>query len=595
MNIDFFRQIKQNLNEYKTDYPNNINMQRDEWTFNYWILDKLYSVDEETIFDQIIDVHDKGIDCYHFDDDNNTLYIMQNKFYDPDLTSELNCDYLQDLSVLPLNLLHNGKYNHCKELQDIYNRLKRRSQYNIIFTVYITKELEDSEKGKFFRAFNINENIPNVKFEIKDLNDIYHMYYSDYSDGISKKMDYDLTFKTNKLMLDMNDDEIDVPIHAKYIMVPIIQFYNMMEQAKKEGYNLFDENIRDYLGSNGKINSKIKETLKDENDRKYFVYYNNGVTVVCSKVSKSTENVNNNERLLIKDPKIVNGCQTVSTIHEVLKEYYYLNENLDCFKDVFVMAKFLDSSSIEINQEEITKNIVQRNNSQNSIDISIFNIRKKELVRIQEEFTKKGFLLMIKQSDRVTFTNTYKGNKFEELKNSASDIILKYGLKYDKLSQFLIPLDKFLQVVYCFSKDAYYAYTRKSKVVKDVKTHNEIVDYIKENGTLDDYLDLYLLYARAEQDRKSQKYGDDRTPIPLYLIDFFARFECDSRNISKISSVLDNSQKIDDMIKKYSNFTRSYTKMYNQRNSVDYNKMIKQKIDENILVDVNSMISNIIY
>lgn len=589
---DFFQQIVNNIKEYQAEYPNNQNLRREDWAFNYWVLDKLYSVDEENIFDQIIDVHDKGIDCYFFDDDSNVLTLIQNKFYNPELSSALSCDYLQDLGILPLSLLKHNKYTHSKELQDTYNRLKRRQNYQIEFVLYITKVLTDDEKGKLIRKFASSSDTENVKFDIKDLNDIYHDFYSDYSEGIAKKMDFDLKFKMSKMMLDMNDDEIQVPIHAKYIMVPIIQFYKMMDQSKITGYNLFDENIRDYLGSNGKINSKIKDTLNDENDRKYFVYYNNGITVVCSSVAKNTAKTGDGEVLHIENPKIVNGCQTVSTIYEVLKNYNYIHQNLDCFNDVFVMTKFLDSSSIVDEKEDITKRIVERNNSQNSIDISVFNYRKKELKRIQEEFKNHGFLLMIKQSDKNTFTNEYTGAKFENLKNMASEKTKKFGLNYNKIGQFLIPLDKFLQVVYCFSQDAYHAYTKKSKVLKDTKTHNDIINYIINNGLLEDYLNLYLLYSRAEQDKKNQVYGDDRTPIPLYLIDFFARYECDGRSISKLSMVLTDSTVINRFIEKYSRFTRSYAANYNQTNNVDYNKMIKQKIDENILTTVNSIVSS---
>ena len=594
MNDNFFEQIKKDIKEYQEEFPNNDNIRRDDWAFNYWILDKLYNVDEEFIFQQIIDVHDKGIDCYDFDEENNVLHLIQNKFYRPDLSSSLTNDYLQDLAILPIELLNQGKYSHSQELQNIYTKVnKSKKEHQIKFTLYITKELTETEKASFYKKFN-SEKANNIFFEIKDLKDIFNSYYSDYSEGNNKSLDFDLYFKSEKLLLDMNTEEIDIPIHAKYLMVPVVQFYKMLKMAKDNGYNLFDENIRDYLGSNGKINSKIKETLNDEKDRKYFVYYNNGVTVVCSNLSKTAENVNGNQRLLISNPKIVNGCQTVSTIFEVLNNYYMCNDNLDCFNDVYVMSKFLDASSIGDQKEEITKNIVQRNNSQNSIDISIFNIRKKELQRIQSEFKEKGFLLLIKQSDKNTFTNEFKGNKFEDLKNKASTKLSQFNLNYAKVSDYMIPLEKFLQVVYCFKTSAYYGYTRKSKVVKDTKIHNEIVDFILNNGNLESYLDLYLLFSKADKTRKNKTYGDDRTPIPLYLIDFFSRFECENKNVIKISNNLSDNNKVESIIKKYSNFTRAYATQYNDNYKIDYNKMIKQKIDESILVSVSSLIKSLI-
>lgn len=594
MNSNFFEQIEKDIREYQEEFPNNDNMKRDDWAFNYWILDKLYNVDEELMFEQIIDVHDKGIDCYDFDEENNVLHLIQNKFYKPNLSSSLKNDYLQDLAILPIELLNQGKYDHSHELQNLYTKVsKSKKEHQIKFTLYITKELTDKEKTSFFKKFNSEKN-NNIEFEIKDLKDIFTAYYSDYSDGNNKLLDFDLYFKSEKLLLDMNTEEIDIPIHAKYLMVPVAQFYNMMKKAKDNGYNLFDENIRDYLGSNGKINSKIKETLNNEKDRKYFVYYNNGVTVVCSSLSKTSENVNGNQKLLISNPKIVNGCQTVSTIFEVLNNYYMCNDNLDCFNDVYVMSKFLDASSIGDQKEEITKNIVQRNNSQNSIDISIFNIRKKELQRIQSEFKEKGFLLLIKQSDKNTFSSEFRGNKFEELKNKAATKVNQFNLNYTKVSDYMISLEKFLQVVYCFKTSAYYGYTRKSKVVKDSKIHNEIIDFILNNGNLENYLDLYLLFSKADRTRKSKKFGDDRTPIPLYLIDFFSRFECENKNVLKISANLSDNNKVEAIIKTYSNFTRVYTTLYNKNYNIDYNKMIKQKIDESILANAHSLIKSVI-
>lgn len=43
--------------------------------------------------------------------------------------------------------------------------------------------------------------------------------------------------------------------------------YNMYKEAQSQKYPLFDENIREYLGSTGTVNKKMIETLKNPNDR----------------------------------------------------------------------------------------------------------------------------------------------------------------------------------------------------------------------------------------------------------------------------------------------------------------------------------------
>ena len=103
-----------------------------------------------------------------------------------------------------------------------------------------------------------------------------------------------------------------------------------------------------------------------------------------------------------------------------------------------------------------------------------------------------------------------------------------------------------------------------------------------------------MLFSKADRTRKNKTYGDDRTPIPLYLIDFFSRFECENKNVMKVSTNLSDNTKVEAIIKKYSNFTRTYAIQYYESYKIDYNKMIKQKIDETILAIVSSFIKSMI-
>ena len=66
---DFKKQIDQDIKEYQSrlKYVSNIN--KDEWAFNYWILDKLFYEDEELIEEKIIDYNDMSIDCYEIYED----------------------------------------------------------------------------------------------------------------------------------------------------------------------------------------------------------------------------------------------------------------------------------------------------------------------------------------------------------------------------------------------------------------------------------------------------------------------------------------------------------------------------------------------
>lgn len=56
--------------------------------------------------------------------------------------------------------------------------------------------------------------------------------------------------------------------------------------------------------------------------RKNFFYYNNGITVICDRMTKivtQPSDYNMNAAFTIDNPQIVNGCQTVNSIYEALK------------------------------------------------------------------------------------------------------------------------------------------------------------------------------------------------------------------------------------------------------------------------------------
>ena len=76
---EFRKQILEDISDYRENNPNMKNIDKDEWAFNYWILDKLFSEDEELIEEKIIDYNDKGVDCYVWHEDLHDLYLIQNK------------------------------------------------------------------------------------------------------------------------------------------------------------------------------------------------------------------------------------------------------------------------------------------------------------------------------------------------------------------------------------------------------------------------------------------------------------------------------------------------------------------------------------
>ena len=76
----FRKQIEEDIKGYQEEYPNIANMSKDDWAFNYWVLDKLFYEEEELIEEKILEYHDMGIDAYEIYEDTKVVYLIQNKY-----------------------------------------------------------------------------------------------------------------------------------------------------------------------------------------------------------------------------------------------------------------------------------------------------------------------------------------------------------------------------------------------------------------------------------------------------------------------------------------------------------------------------------
>jgi len=120
--------------------------------------------------------------------------------------------------------------------------------------------------------------------------------------------------------------------------------------------SLFDDNVRDYQGDNS-INNEIGNTIKVEPQK--FALLNNGITIVCEKYIPS------NRQITLKNPQIVNGCQTSHVI-------FNNSDDFDTLSKVPIVIKLISTSD-----SEITNQIVRGTNRQNIVLDEAFEATKK--------------------------------------------------------------------------------------------------------------------------------------------------------------------------------------------------------------------------
>ena len=120
--------------------------------------------------------------------------------------------------------------------------------------------------------------------------------------------------------------------------------------------SLFDDNVRDYQGDNS-INSEISKTINEEPQK--FALLNNGITIVCEKYIPS------NRQITLKNPQIVNGCQTSHVI-------FHNSEHDEALAKTSIVVKLISTLDTEI-----TNQIVRGTNRQNIVFDEAFEATKK--------------------------------------------------------------------------------------------------------------------------------------------------------------------------------------------------------------------------
>lgn len=582
--MNFKTQIEEDIDLIKDQWsPLYPLLEKREYAFNHWILNRLYEVDEELINELITEYNDKSIDCYVHHEESKELYIIQNKYYDEN--SVIDRKSVADFLTTPLTTLYNNNYKKSKELQKIFNLAKNDPNYQIFFHFYITNNRKNADVAALISGFNNQKPVPIaplLRASVSYLDEIKKTYYGDsYNDQISFK--FTLSTKVSKNILRINPVDYDMPkmTKASYVLTPVVQLHSMNKQAEARHYPLYEENIRDYLGKSP-INNGIIKTLKNSDDRSNFFYYNNGVTIICDEI-KSVPN-KSNEIELIK-PQIINGCQTVNSISEVLSDYEP-DAIADQFKEVFVMVKVLEYSvKAKENNQNFYRDIVKYTNKQNAINENAFGAKTTIFEKLQKEFKLRGFLLLVKPSDKNTFSNEYRAQKeCRTLLSKADKFLQKAGLSAKNITDVSIPLDKLLQVYLAFMKDGYYAYTKKNQILKPTsEIYAEYSLLMSKTLQTETLIRLYLLYFKAESRRSNSV--DKKTPIPYYLVGFLGKFIKDKTKSGNILKDLFESKNylLEPVMNYFEQLTDSYKTKYFEKNGPEYNTMIKKSIDESIL------------
>jgi hypothetical protein len=129
---------------------------------------------------------------------------------------------------------------------------------------------------------------------------------------------------------------------------------------------VFEENVRAYLGGDNIVNQSIAETLNSKGTSTRFPVLNNGITIVSPDI-RLQGNV-----LHLENFQIVNGCQTSNILYENRGKYD---------DKVMVTLKVIETSS-----EDVFSELVRATNSQSKVDETQFLTLRPIIKRVEQLF-----------------------------------------------------------------------------------------------------------------------------------------------------------------------------------------------------------------
>ena len=360
---------------YADNYPN------DGQRFVAWYLRNVHGLDALEAKSCITDgAGDKQIDAVYVNHQDETVYIIQGKFYssgkvDSSPLMEVLASWIQikDLSHLQENA--NDKLK--AKISEISSAID--DDYRICFELITSSELTEAAKAdaERFSTELSGSSTLTANLAIVDKDNL-EARYNEALNANRPYINYIFSLEEGRYM--------DIDIGGTRAVIAAIPLRECISVPGIRDGSLFRRNVRQSLGSGNKVNKDIARTLRANPGEFFFLH--NGITAICSSLNIK-ENV-----MTVKDLNVVNGCQSLTTI---------LNSS--------EAVKHADGAYIMFRFYEITDNV-----RADAISISTIS---QSAVKARDLRSNDKYVLAMKKAYEQHFTDGYFITKRGEKVNTA--------------------------------------------------------------------------------------------------------------------------------------------------------------------------------
>ncbi|HHW7580393.1 TPA: AIPR family protein [Mannheimia haemolytica] len=530
MSIRSFEQLK----NYSPKY-NNItdNTQKARFGFYLLMLENITGVqDTSNILDMILDADfnnvlfdtrakDSGIDAYYIEKnggDDNTIHLFNFKYrekFNTDKEQSLNESIL---STKFLNALSTENYDHLEgkvkqAAEEIIKLLHGDDIYKLQLHII-------SNENKTLRV-NDNNDLINLK-EIYDL-EINPIGLNEISELLLVRpeiVNASLLLESDAVMSYREDEKNS---NVSYILrlnlldlvritcrdkklreMQLLDEKSSLELTNQDiDYGVLYDNVRGFV-TKSKFNTGILTSLRKEPEK--FFLYNNGITITAKSINAESLHAKKKYRITLSDFQVINGGQTLRTLHNFNKENPENRIKL-ASSEVLVRAfKFA-------NDNERNK-IAEYTNSQNAIsNIDLRSIRT-EQIELEKYLSEEGILYSRKKGD--------------------------LGID-DKEYELKISMEKFGQILFSLTQP--HQVSNKKKEIfgeyYDSIFDEKVLEIEKAPIYIRQYFEIEKEYTEYAT-KKSYKISDQKYFYILYIMHNFPKLSDMNQAIEKLEEVISN-------------------------------------------------------
>ncbi|MDY5463720.1 AIPR family protein [Hornefia butyriciproducens] len=329
--------------------------------------------------------HDMGIDSIYLDESQKMLFLVQSKWRNDGKggVSQSEMHTFADGVSRIIDMDLDGANQKIIAERDNIEEALTSFGYQIQAVYIHTGDQKVNDYA--FRPMKIlldhtnDEDNEILKFDEITLNDIY----SYFAKGQGPE-----EISLDDVMIS-NWGKISEPYSAYY---GTISAATIGEWYQEYGNLLFAKNIRYYKG-NTSVNDGMEQVLLHEPEN--FIFYNNGIKILCKSVKRKLKNATTNETglFMLEGVSLVNGAQTTGTIGHV-----YLNHKEQTVK-ARVMIQIIDLSQAT---DEAAARITKLSNTQNRIENRDFASLDPVQEKIRQDLSFAHFSYLYKSGDDMT-------------------------------------------------------------------------------------------------------------------------------------------------------------------------------------------------